>query len=259
MTRDNPFEGLAARYQQSRPDYPDELLANVPRLVVGAQEVPRVLIDVGAGTGIATRAFRRALGSDWIITGVEPGSDMRRQAAAATPAEDAIDYIEGDAESLPVEESSVGVVTVAQAIQFFDRPVFYAESARVLHTDGALGILQNNRDWRASALLDAYESYAEANSEGYSRDYRDIDVLGELAGLDWADPAERFEFVWTMPMTPDRFVAMALSRRTMKPAVAVLGEAKVAVDLSTLARDHVDVFGDVQIPYVSELFVVVKS
>jgi hypothetical protein len=60
-------------------------------------------------------------------------------------------------------------------------------------------------------------------------------------------------------MTPDRFVSMTLSRRTMKPAVAALGEAKVMADLSTLAGDHVDAFGNLQIPYVSELFVVVKS
>jgi SAM-dependent methyltransferase len=259
VTSDNPFEGLAARYQQSRPDYPDDLLAHLPRLVAGAPDAPRILMDIGAGTGIATRAFRRALGPDWAITGVEPGPDMRRQAAAATPAEDAINYVEGDAESLPAEEASVGVVTVAQAIQFFDRPVFYAEAARVLHVGGVLGILQNNRDWRASALLDAYETYSETHSEGYSRTYRDIDVLGELADLAWADQAERFEVVWTMPMTPDRFVAMTLSRRTMKPAVAALGEARVEADLTALAGAHTDASGHVQIPYVSELFVVVKQ
>ena len=256
---DNPFEGLAERYQQSRPDYPDDLLAHLPRLAGEASGVIRALVDVGAGTGIATRAFRRAMGPDWAITGVEPGLDMRTQAAAATPDEDAIDYIDGGAESLPVDAASVGVLTVAQAIQFFDRPVFYAQAERVLCDGGLLGILQNNRDWRASALLDAYETYAEANSDGYSRDYRDIDLMGEMSALDWAEPAMRFDHTWTLPMTPDRFTAMTLSRRTMKPAVAALGEAKVEADLTALAIEHADATGHVQIPYLSELFLVRKA
>lgn len=256
---DNPFEGLAERYQQSRPDYPDDLLAHLPRLAGESPGLTRALVDVGAGTGIATRAFRRAMGPDWAVTGVEPGPDMRRQAAAATPVEDAIAFIDGGAESLPVDDKSMGIVTVAQAIQFFDRPVFYAEAERVLCPGGLLGVLQNNRDWRASALLDAYETYAEANAAGYSRDYRDIDLMGELSALDWAEPAMRFDHTWTMPMTPDRFTAMTLSRRTMKPAVAALGEARVAADLTALAAEHADATGAVQIPYLSELFVVRKS
>lgn len=259
MTSDNPFEGLAARYQQSRPDYPDDLLANLRRAAAEAHGVPRRLLDIGAGTGISTRAFRRAMGPDWAITGVEPGPDMRRQAAAATTAENAIDYLDGGADSLPARDASVGVLTVAQAIQFFDRPVFYAEAARVLDAGGILAILQNNRDWRASALLDAYETYAEANAAGYRRDYRDIDLVEELSGLDWAGAATRFDHVWTLPMTPDRFVAMTLSRRTMKPAVAALGEEKVEADLTALATVHADSGGRVQIPYVSELFIVRKT
>ena len=199
------------------------------------------------------------MGHGWTIVGVEPGADMRRQAAVATPPEDAIDFLEGGAESLPVDAGSVGVVTVAQAIQFFDRPVFYAEAARVLCSGGLLGILQNNRDWRASALLDAYETYAEANAAGYSRDYRDIDLMGELSKLDWAEPATRFDHTWTMPMTPERFTAMSLSRRTMKPAVAALGEARVTADLTALAAEHADESGHVQIPYLSEFFIIRKS
>ena len=259
MSSANPFDGLAERYQKNRPDYPDDLLAHLRDRAEAMPGVPKTLLDIGAGTGISTRAFRRAMGPDWAITGIEPGADMRRQAIAATPDEDAITYLEGGAESLPATDSSLGVVIVAQAIQFFDRPAFYRESARALHSGGVLAVVQNNRDWRASPLLDAYETYAEAHSEGYSRDYRDIDLMGEMSALDWGVDAARHDHVWLMPMEPSRFVAMTLSRRTMKPAVASLGEEKVEADLMALSNKHLDANGFVQIPYVSELFITGKK
>lgn len=259
MTKENPFDGLAERYQKNRPDYPDDLLAHLRESAATPQGLPKTLLDVGAGTGISTRAFRRALGPEWAMTGVEPGADMREQAIAATPKSDAISYLEGGAESLPAADGSLGVVIVAQAIQFFDRPGFYQESARALHSRGLLAIVQNNRDWRSSALLDAYETYAETHSEGYNRNYRDIDLTGELAALAWSSESTRYDHIWLMPMEPSRFVAMTLSRRTMKPAVAALGESKVEADLMALSKEHADDEGFVQIPYMSELFIARKK
>ena len=73
----NPFDGLATRYQANRPDYPRSMLIELKNR---APEAPRLAIDVGSGTGISTRALKRVLGVDWLVTGSEPGTDMRRQA-----------------------------------------------------------------------------------------------------------------------------------------------------------------------------------
>lgn len=256
MNDGNPFDGLAARYQANRPDYPDSLLV---QLAARAPELPTSAADIGAGTGISTRALKRALGEKWRVTGIEPGSDMRRQAKESTPDDDGIDYLEGSAESLPFSDGSLGVVNVGQAIQFFDRPVFFAEVSRVLVAGGVLAIIQNNRVWQKSPLLDAHESFVETNDSTYSRSYRDIDLLTEMTGLAWAENAERLAVDWERVIDADRFVGTMTSRRTMKPTIAKLGEAAVEDSLRSMAAEFGNADGTVTLPYVTELFVAHKG
>ena len=256
MSDNNPFDGLAARYQANRPDYPETLL---DQLGERAPPNPLSAIDVGAGTGISTRALKRALGNGWTVTGVEPGTDMRRQAMESTPAEEGIAYIEGTAESLPFDDTSLGVVNVGQAIQFFDRPVFYAAADRLLATGGLLSVIQNNRVWQKSALLDAHETFVETNDPTYSRSYRDIDLETEFNSLEWAARSERLEHPWERIIDADRFTGTMMSRRTMKPTVAKLGETSVEESLRSMAAQHGNPDGTVTIPYVTELFVARKK
>lgn len=255
MSDTNPFDGLAARYQANRPDYPVSLLA---ALSARAPNAPPVAIDVGAGTGISTRALKRALGEGWKVTGVEPGTDMRRQAIESTPEGDGIDYIEGTAETLPFDGASLGVVNVGQAIQFFDRPVFYAGADGLLAPGGLLSVIQNNRVWQKSPLLDAHDTFVETNDPTYSRSYRDIDLQAEFKVLSWAENAERLEHSWERVIDADKFVGTMMSRRTMKPTVAKLGESAVEESLRSYASEHGNADGTVTIPYVTELFVARK-
>lgn len=256
MNDSNPFDGLAARYQANRPDYPESLLA---ALAARAPATPQTAADIGAGTGISTRALKRGLGSAWIVTGVEPGSDMRRQAIESTPERDGITFLEGSAESLPFNDASLGIVNVGQAIQFFDRPVFFAEVRRVLAPSGLLSIIQNNRVWQESPLLDAHETFVETNDPTYSRNYRDIDLQTELDALDWSANVKRIDESWERVTNADRFVGMMLSRRTMKPTVAKLGEAVVEKSLRSMANEFGNTDGTVTIPYVTELFLAHKK
>ena len=255
---ENPFDGLATRYQANRPDYPDALLRRLAGRA-GARDVPKHAADVGAGTGILTRALRAVLGPDWTIEGIEPGADMRRQAAESTPPSDNIAYREGGAEALPCGDATLGLLTVAQAIQFFDRPVFYAEAGRALATGGLLAIVQNNRQWEGSPLLEAHERFVEVHAPGYSRHYRDFDLLGELRALGWAESAEQMDHDWVMTMPAERFVGMMLSRRTMKPAVAGHGEAFVEAALRDISARHGNGDGTVSVPYRTELYLARKG
>jgi ubiquinone/menaquinone biosynthesis C-methylase UbiE len=254
---ENPFDGLATRYQTNRPDYPEDLLQQLAA-AANSGNAPKRAADVGAGTGILTRALRPVLGADWTIEGIEPGADMRRQAAESTPASDNIAYREGGAEALPCADGSLGLLTVAQAIQFFDRPVFYAEADRALAAGGLLAVIQNNRVWEGSPLLEAHELFVETNAPGYSRHYRDIDVLGEFQALSWAASAELLTHDWSLHMSIDRFAGMMLSRRTMKPAVAALGEAAVDMALRDMSARHGNGDGTVTVPYRTELYLARK-
>jgi SAM-dependent methyltransferase len=254
--RAGDFSGLSQGYQQYRPDYPDAITAAAAAFLAGggrAADAGLLVIDVGAGTGISTRAWRRALGPLCRIVGVEPGCDMRREAAAATPADLRIEFRAGGAEALPIGDGEAGFVTAAQAAHWFDRPRFYAECDRVLGPGGVLALMANNRDWTASAFLDRSEALLEAHSAGYRRDYRGIDFTVELAPLAWVETTAIHRHRWSRRLAPVAVTGLLLSSSLAQRAAVTLGEERFAAAVDRLIADAVDADGRVEFPYVSEI------
>jgi len=66
------FGGSAARYDQSRPEYPDALIARIVAALPGPE-----VVDVGCGTGIEARQFQAAGCS---VLGVDPDEKLARYA-----------------------------------------------------------------------------------------------------------------------------------------------------------------------------------
>jgi SAM-dependent methyltransferase len=86
------FCGLAESYGRYRPDYPASALDCI--ITYGRLTPDSLMIDLGAGTGIASRAFAaRGLR----VIGIEPNEEMRAQ-ALFQGGTDAIDYRTGSAE-----------------------------------------------------------------------------------------------------------------------------------------------------------------
>ena len=124
------FAQSAEAYELGRPDYPRaalEPLALSPGLEV---------LDLAAGTGKLTR---RLADSGATVTAVEPVAEMR----AALP--ESVRALDGTAESIPVADGAVDLVTVAQAFHWFDGDAALAEIHRVLRPDGRLALVWNRR------------------------------------------------------------------------------------------------------------------
>lgn len=128
------FESIGEEYDRFRPGFPDAAAAEILPARVGS------VVDLGAGTGkftqrLVTRADR--------VVAVEPSVAMLDVLRAKLPD---VEAIVAGAESMPLPDSSVDAVTVAQAFHWFDRETACAEIARVLVPGGTLGLLWNHSD-----------------------------------------------------------------------------------------------------------------
>lgn len=123
------FAGVAGHYAAHRPTYPPALFAWL------AQAAPaRELVwDCATGTGQAACGlaghFRQVLATD----------ASAAQIAAATPCA-GVEYRTAPAEQSGLADASADLITVAQALHWFDLDSFYAEVRRVLKPGGLLAV-----------------------------------------------------------------------------------------------------------------------
>lgn len=133
------FNSVAARYATSRPDYPPALFEAVERLA-GRPLAGADVLDVGAGTGIASRLLRERGAR---VTAVEPGPGMAARLHADQPD---TPLVRADGNALPFAEGTADFVTYAQAWHWTDPQRSVPEAVRVLRDGGALALWWNVPD-----------------------------------------------------------------------------------------------------------------
>ena len=186
------FGQAADVYERSRPDYP---AAAVDWLL---PEGAATVLDLGAGTGKLTRSLvERGLE----VIAVEPAEEMRATLAAALPEARAL---AGAAESIPLPDSSVDAITVAQAWHWVDPAVALPEAARVLRPGGTLGLIWNRRDERVPWVIRLSEVMGSSDAE--------LLLMEEVEIGPPFGPTETFETDWSRPMDLDLLLDMIRSR-----------------------------------------------
>lgn len=128
------FSRIAADYQRFRPEYPAELFETIVRAAPGDQQV----WDVGTGTGQAARVLARYFNQ---VLATDASEQQIQQAEGP----DNIHFEALPAEQCELPDQSVDLITVAQAIHWFDFNAFYAECKRVLKPGGVLAIWTYSR------------------------------------------------------------------------------------------------------------------
>jgi ubiquinone/menaquinone biosynthesis C-methylase UbiE len=156
------FSGLASVYQKHRPSYPPELLDWLLALPTPAP--PRRAVDLGCGTGIASRLLA---GRGLDVVGVDPNWDMLRVAASLGGGPR---YVRAQAEATGLADACADLVTAAQCFHWFDRPRAFTEMRRILRPGAWAAAWWNDR--APSPLNDAYEDLLLRYSEEYPRTFR---------------------------------------------------------------------------------------
>lgn len=120
----------AVDYDRGRPGWP------VAAVEVAGLGSSATVVDVGAGTGKLTKVLASHFET---VIGVEPLDGMR----ALLETVPGIEVHAGRAEELPLPDSSVDGVFVAEAFHWFASPEAVAELARVLRPEGCLVLMWN--------------------------------------------------------------------------------------------------------------------
>ncbi|MFI9253942.1 class I SAM-dependent methyltransferase [Streptomyces sp. NPDC053069] len=197
--RAHSFNSAAAQYAANRPSYPPALFDAVEELAGRSLSGARV-VDVGAGTGIAT-ALLHDRGAD--VLAVEPGEGMAAEFRRGLPH---LPIVRGNGNALPLADAHADFVTYAQAWHWTDTARSVPEALRVLRPGGALALW-----WNGDALDVEWVAEAAARIGGFFG----VDMIAKQrdgSRPELADPSGRLRFSrrvvrWSRRVTIDTHLA----------------------------------------------------
>ncbi|EGN95965.1 hypothetical protein SERLA73DRAFT_185418 [Serpula lacrymans var. lacrymans S7.3] len=223
-------------YDRARPSYPSQSIAHIREVV--KSPAPLNVVEIGAGTGIFTRALlaHPAWTADiHKVKAIEPSAGMR-EVFSKTVADDRATVAEGTFNHTGVEDGWADIVIIAQAFHWCpDYDSASAEFARILKPDGATVCIWNLEDrdgagWVAQ-LRDRVESHEQGTPQfrlGLWRQAFDTASYTKLF-----QPPEEKEWTYHLPGS----VEICVNRAQSKSYIAVLPpveKAQVVEDIKAI-------------------------
>jgi SAM-dependent methyltransferase len=153
-------DGFADVYDAYRPAPPAALL-DILQLVAQADR-PRLVVDLGAGTGLSTRVWAERADD---VVGVEANASMLERAQGATAVAN-VRYVRAFAADTGLAAGHADIVACAQAFHWMDPAPVLAEAARLLRPGGVFAaydydvppVVQPEVDEAFAALLAARQA-----------------------------------------------------------------------------------------------------
>jgi SAM-dependent methyltransferase len=144
--------GFAEGFDANRPSPPAALLELL--CLEARVERPRLVVDLGSGTGLSTRVW--ADRADEVV-GIEASPEMRAQAEAATSAEN-VRFVHAYAQATGLPDGEADVVTCSQALHWMEPEPTFAEAARILRSGGIFAAYDYDWppivDWEVEAAFE---------------------------------------------------------------------------------------------------------
>ncbi|MBV8159843.1 MAG: class I SAM-dependent methyltransferase [Acidimicrobiia bacterium] len=242
--RADSFGGVAVGYERFRPGPPGEALDwLLPERVA-------TVVDLGAGTGLATRMLVDRADN---VFAVEPDERMRSVLAERVPGACAV---EGRGESIPLPDASADVVLASTSWHWMDPLPTLAEVGRVLVPGGLLGVIWSGPDPEGAFLDQARQLLAQQSQSSTESS----DELGELMmgegrrplntleipdGVPFEQP-DRKTFTWDVALNADELIGLL---GTFSWIINLPDDARARVfnDARRLLKEFLGVEGDVTV------------
>lgn len=223
------FSGHAQVYRDARPHYDPALFA-----WLAAQCAQRDLAwDAGCGNGQASVALAAHYAR---VVGTDPSAAQIANAQAAPN----VDYRVERAEACSLPDASADLVTVAQALHWFDLDAFHGQARRVLRPGGVIA-QWSYADCRIDAAIDAVKNrlYVDVLDSYWAPERR----LVESGYRELAFPFERIEappFELRVTWNLAQFLAYLRSWSATQKYLAAHGVDPVGA----MERDFATAWGD---------------
>jgi len=238
------FEAVAEEYDAARPSYPAAVFDALGDLM-GLR-----VLDVGAGTGIATRSLI-ARGAS--VIAVDPGREVLRRAAVRTRE---LPAVIADGAVLPVRTGAVDLVCFAQAWHWLAESTRVAEVHRVLRRGGRWAGWWSHARADGAHWFDAYWSTISRSLPDIHRDQRDVDWGATIAERGRFYVGERVTVSWIRAISVDDW----MTDQATHSYVLGLPEGRRAELLGELRAVLDDQFpeGAMLVPYETWLWVATR-
>jgi len=239
------FDTVVDAYDRARPSYPPAVYDSL-----GDLRGLRV-IDVGAGTGIATRQLieRGAL-----VVAIDPGRTVLTRAVTHTPSLPAAVAV---GSLLPIRDQTADLVCFAQSWHWLDQAGRVQEVHRVLRDGGRWAGWWSHARADAEGWFHEYWSTIEASCPGTHRDQRDTDWGATVEAPGMFTVASREVIPWTRSISVEDWI----SDQASHSYVAALGAHDRRELLTRLRHVVDDAFptGTMTVPYETWLWTATRT
>jgi len=247
MSQSQLFDSVAETYDAYRPDYPGQLF-DVIESALGQPLLRAEVLDVGAGTGIATRALA---GRGSRVVAVDPGPVVLRLLRSRSTSR--VRVVVGDGNELPLGSGVFDLVTYGQSFHWTDPARSVPEAARVLHDRGILAVFWNLLQADEAPWWQRFADTAEKLCPTYDRSRRETEwgaALERSADFRWV---RRVEIPWVREVAVDHFVRDYSSHSYVAAMAEADRSAALGVLRSGLSAEHPG--GKARLPYMTRTWV----
>jgi ubiquinone/menaquinone biosynthesis C-methylase UbiE len=249
------FDVAASEYDAARPSYPAALFDALEG--AAGPLAGRLVLDWGAGTGIASRQLSERGAR---VASLDIGEQMLRYARARSPA---ASCVLADGNRMPVRSSSVDLTTFAQSWHWFDPRAACAEAARVVRPGGHWAAWWNRAKADGQGWFDDYQRLLSATCPSYAW----MHLSDELMAPDWTDelvlasglvePTATVVVPWTRQLTAHRWITDERSKSYVIELDPDLREDLLDQVARLIAGQFPD--GQMVVPYITTLLVARKA